>query len=427
MTNLWVFDTSLYIDTPEAQPKIAEQKGNTKPIFSAKSTEHVLPESVDVQLGSNFNGKNAIYTERSIILPGTSPVDGPVVAKVLFATTPKELDRAKNEAEAQLFASTVSEYVPLPIRFRSVHGAFRTESGEVKEGNLPVIESEAIDGVTYDNIIKKRGPLGFHKTLDQLETVAQTLDAFHDAGRLHLDVKPQNMMINNQTNNTHLVDFGSSQKIGDKVTPLFEGSPAYVAPEQCRVGAELTEASDVWGFAATAYYSITGEKLMPGKLPPDPESKLVDKESYDAYILSKLESFSPPVQEVFKKALYFNPQYRYTSCQKFLKLLDYAALTSDVQPYTPEDHSNKSRVYRFGPSDKTEINLGRQHGRHRIAPHENPESEGPKHRKKKEKVSRETQKPERRPPGRHAMEKSTRPPRLADHLTRPTTSILKKE
>ena len=90
--------------------------------------------------------------------------------------------------------------------------------------------------------------------------VASALEAAHQAGIVHRDVKPGNVMVpGNGT--AKLADFGIASLQGDPQltsTGLVIGSPAYMAPEQAR-GEESGPAADFWALGATMFYAVEGE------------------------------------------------------------------------------------------------------------------------------------------------------------------------
>ncbi|MBK8097230.1 MAG: SUMF1/EgtB/PvdO family nonheme iron enzyme [Planctomycetes bacterium] len=108
-------------------------------------------------------------------------------------------------------------------------------------------------------------------TLRLLESAAQALHAAHQAGITHRDFKPGNLMV--QRDGTGVVlDFGlaaDAQRDGAALTRTGEvfGTPAYMAPEQCRDAKTADARSDVFALGATLFEALTGERAFVGATP----------------------------------------------------------------------------------------------------------------------------------------------------------------
>jgi len=121
---------------------------------------------------------------------------------------------------------------------------------------------EYVDGRTLEEI----GPLGTHGLIGMFTKVTKGLDALHQLGYVHTDIKPNNIMVG--TNNTvKIIDFGQSCPI-NHVKGRIQGTPDYIAPEQVEPGAPLNQRTDVFNLGATMYWAITGKAyptVMPSK------------------------------------------------------------------------------------------------------------------------------------------------------------------
>ena len=96
------------------------------------------------------------------------------------------------------------------------------------------------------------------QSLSYLVQVSRTLEAFHKAGYVHCDLKPQNLLVDGKLR-VKLIDLGQACRIGT-VKGRVQGSPDFISPEQvkCR---EVTPRTDVYNLGATAYCILTGQKI----------------------------------------------------------------------------------------------------------------------------------------------------------------------
>jgi ATP/maltotriose-dependent transcriptional regulator MalT len=111
---------------------------------------------------------------------------------------------------------------------------------------------------TLDALIRKNGPLDWSGALRGGIKLAGALETAHQAGILHRDVKPANILLT-EYGEPELTDFGIARMAGAFETRagLIAGTPAFTAPEVLS-GAEPTVASDVYGLGATLFCALTG-------------------------------------------------------------------------------------------------------------------------------------------------------------------------
>ena len=119
-----------------------------------------------------------------------------------------------------------------------------------------------IDGSSLSAIIASRGALGESEAVGYIRQVADALDYVHSHNRLHLDIKPGNIMIDN-AGNAVLIDFGVSKQYdeesGENTSTLIGVTPGYAPLEQ--VGNNVIDffpATDIYALGATLYKTLTG-------------------------------------------------------------------------------------------------------------------------------------------------------------------------
>lgn len=123
-----------------------------------------------------------------------------------------------------------------------------------------------VPGATVNQYVGARGPLPVRLAAMAGAMLADGLARVHQAGVLHRDLKPQNVILG--PDGPVLIDFGLAvlTEHGSRHTQtgLLIGTPAYMSPEQVRGERLLTAAVDIYALGATLVYATTGHELYPG-------------------------------------------------------------------------------------------------------------------------------------------------------------------
>ncbi|MGW3031648.1 serine/threonine-protein kinase [Streptomyces sp. NPDC001178] len=203
---------------------------------------------------------------------------------------------------------------------------------------VPVYEAGETDGVLYiamryvegsdlRHLLDRRGPLEPVAALRIAAQIASALDAAHDYGLVHRDVKPGNILVARGTDSDHpehayLTDFGLTKKslslTGFTTVGQFVGTLDYVAPEQIS-GRPVDGRCDVYGFACVVFECLAGR-------PPfrrDDDMALLWAHQYDQPppLTEFRPDLAPAVDTVFAKALAKGPDERHASCLTFVAAL----------------------------------------------------------------------------------------------------------
>ncbi len=171
-----------------------------------------------------------------------------------------------------------------------------------------------IEGRALDSMIKTMGPLPIPMVKDILTKVGQALGYAHRRGVVHRDIKPGNIMIDEE--GTPIVtDFGIAkvaQARGLTMTGATIGTPSYMSPEQC-AALEVTGASDQYSLGILAYEMLTG------KLPFDAETivSIMYKHCHEAAPpLENLRPDCPPeLKQTIERMLLKDPAERWPTLE----------------------------------------------------------------------------------------------------------------
>ncbi len=124
---------------------------------------------------------------------------------------------------------------------------------------------EYIEGENLEELVSKRdAPLEETEALRYIQQIGEALTIVHNKGILHLDIKPKNIMVRENTNDARLIDFGIAREFSPNVTQTHTVSftQGYAPPEQLNPKAQRGKYTDVYGLAATLYYLLTKEHPM---------------------------------------------------------------------------------------------------------------------------------------------------------------------
>jgi eukaryotic-like serine/threonine-protein kinase len=134
--------------------------------------------------------------------------------------------------------------------------------GESSEFGGAYLIMELVDGDPLSAILARNGRLSADATLDIVSQAARALEAAHQAGIVHRDIKPGNLLIA-AGGTTKITDFGiatavrAAQTSHLTETGMVMGTAMYVSPEQA-TGAQVNDASDIYSLGVVAYECLGG-------------------------------------------------------------------------------------------------------------------------------------------------------------------------
>ncbi|MDA0159476.1 serine/threonine protein kinase [Solirubrobacter ginsenosidimutans] len=188
------------------------------------------------------------------------------------------------------------------------------DAGEV-DGTL-YLAMQFIEGSDLARILATDGRLKPYRAIDVCRQIGDALDAAHERGLIHRDVKPANVLIEGR--NAYLTDFGLTKRLGGtQVTMAGDvvGTIHYVAPEQIE-GREVTARSDVYSLGCVLFHCLTGRMpyerdtdvavIYAHLSEPPPRPSRVRPELPDGF------------DDVIAKALDKNPDRRFQTCSELM-------------------------------------------------------------------------------------------------------------
>lgn len=197
----------------------------------------------------------------------------------------------------------------------TVHGAGRTAKG-------PYLVTELVRGEDLDARLKRAGVLPPAEVVRLLSRLADAVAALHDAGMVHRDIKPGNVIVRPEGEPV-LLDFGLVRVAGSSLTATGDllGSPAYMSPEQATGDHRAVgPATDVYALGALGFALLVGRPPYEGGLYEVLDQVVTGQPSWGGEEPAGL-------RQVLTRAMHKDPASRFTSARE-LK----AALESGLAP-----------------------------------------------------------------------------------------------
>ncbi len=210
-----------------------------------------------------------------------SRLDRDVAIKVLPESMARDKERAlRFEREAKLLATLNHPHIA------AIHG-FEECNGQ------KFLVLEYVEGETLSARLKP-GPLPVEDALEIGKQIAEALEAAHEKGVVHRDLKPGNVMVR-PDGTVKVLDFGLARAMADDSTgkvPIGDsptitanytrpgvvlGTAAYMSPEQAR-GRALDRRTDIWSFGCVLFECLTGTGPFAGETATDVIAKIMERD-----------------------------------------------------------------------------------------------------------------------------------------------------
>jgi serine/threonine-protein kinase len=196
------------------------------------------------------------------------------------------------------------------------------DAGEIN--GRPYLVMEFIEGPVLNHLLEQKGKLDQETTRLVLRGIADALDYLHQQKIVHRDVKPGNVLLDENTNPARpvLTDFGLAKLIGDTSIASqsgVAGTFTYIAPEQIQARKDLDGRADIYAFGVMAFQLLTGD--LPFKH-ENPGALLIAHMLHPAPDAHKKDpGLSIETSLALQKAMAKEPSMRYATASEFVAAL----------------------------------------------------------------------------------------------------------
>ena len=184
-------------------------------------------------------------------------------------------------------------------------------------GDKFYIVQDFLDGKTMEEILKS-GPMPYETFIESAKQICSFMEFFHNTGRIHSDMKPENIMVlrpNSALNGTEkkqmvklkFIDFGTAVKNSKGVMGY---TPEYASPEQKKLS-QITVQSDIFNVGATFYHMLLGKK------PVKVSNETRTLTSAERFVFDK--NVNIELKKIIKKCVEDDPKKRYNSCREIYR------------------------------------------------------------------------------------------------------------
>jgi len=175
-----------------------------------------------------------------------------------------------------------------------------------------------ISGRNLGRIIAQR-PIDNRSAATYLEKIARAIAFAHRTGILHRDLKPDNILVEDESDRPLVLDFGLA-KLSDRPDALTAtgktfGTPSYMAPEQARDASSATQQSDIYALGATLYAVLCGRPPFSASSTSETLRQLIEEDPIPPRNLNI--DIDWDLQTICMKCLQKNPFHRYETADDF--------------------------------------------------------------------------------------------------------------
>jgi len=213
-----------------------------------------------------------------------------------------------------------------------------------EENGYQYIVMEYVDGITLKQAIERKGRLVWDEALDYSIQIAAALEQAHKNKIIHRDIKPHNIMINDQ-GVAKVTDFGIARatNTSSTLTNLGNaiGSVHYFSPEQAQ-GVAVDERSDLYSLGITLYEMLTGVVPFNADSPISVALKHINDPVNPP--IERIPSLPKGINQLVMKSIRKDPKQRYQSAREMIEDM-YLLMKSPESMLSEEDVKDKTKRF----------------------------------------------------------------------------------
>jgi serine/threonine-protein kinase len=272
----------------------------------------------------NEGGMGTVYRGTHVLMDKTVAIK---VLRPSLAADEKIVARFSREARA---ASRISHPNALMV----------TDFGEDENGTVFLV-MEYLSGRTLKQLIREEGPLPLPRVVDITRQVGDALNAAHQQGVIHRDLKSDNIMLLDTVTGDHakVLDFGiakikerdGNRDTGGLTAPnLVIGTPQYMSPEQCSQDSEIDARSDIYSLGVILYEMLVGHVPFSAESPTMVMMKHLQEPVPS--VLDERKDLPASIGRVIARAMAKLPANRYQNVAELIEDLTIASGTAQFAP-----------------------------------------------------------------------------------------------
>ncbi|MEO8295735.1 MAG: serine/threonine-protein kinase, partial [Gemmatimonadota bacterium] len=255
-----------------------------------------------------------------------------------LAWTQGMLQRFEKEARA---LASLSHPNILPIHFVG------------DRGGLVYYAMPYVEGSSLGDLLRNEGSIEAERSAGLIRPILNALTHAHEKGMIHRDIKPDNIIIEQQTGRPLLVDFGIVKQEGDgpgnTLSGFVVGTPTYMSPEQALGQANVDHRSDLYALGGVLFHLVTGAPPFEGET----SQEVIGRHISQAVPIPRHVNTRVPVwmSDVILRALAKRPEDRFQTAIEMAEALRIGAQSGPQSPVI----SRESMLRQIRDDDPTHI------------------------------------------------------------------------